>query len=344
MIIDAFERQAGFCQMLGSPFTAEVLGNIATDLQTDKVFLPIFAGWRLEPQDAVLALRLAGGLNYLALSGRDFRLNEVYPPLPREVASDTLKDALLGAGEKHKDFLRGFIKTPVQTNEVGRSTCLMPGFVEISKRTGLPLRLLEIGTSGGLNLLWDHYSYEFGSTGIGDPQSAVLLTADWQGDLPPLSVFPTVVSRMGCDINPLDLSKEEVFFRALSYIWPDQIERVRQFKNASQLLRNCNTHIDKEDAVNWLERQLTKKVCGATTVLFHSIMWQYMPDESKSDCLRIIKQAGHAATDDSPFAYLTMEPGEGDIPELALTVWPGGRRQVLAHCHPHGTHIKWLAN
>jgi hypothetical protein len=47
----------------------------------------------------------------------------------------------------------------VQTNEIGRSCALLPGFLEVARHTGLPLRLLEIGASAGLNLRWDYFPF-----------------------------------------------------------------------------------------------------------------------------------------------------------------------------------------
>ena len=50
-----------------------------------------------------------------------------------------------------------------QTNDVLRSALLFPAFCLVAARAGgRPLGLVEIGTSGGLNLCWDQYRYEYG--------------------------------------------------------------------------------------------------------------------------------------------------------------------------------------
>src|SRR5436309_2284077 len=70
-----------------------------------------------------------------------------------------------GGGDAWPDFratvadrvetLRELIDLPVQTNEVGRCAALLGGFLEVARTTGLPLAILEVGSSGGLNLHWD---------------------------------------------------------------------------------------------------------------------------------------------------------------------------------------------
>jgi hypothetical protein len=37
---------------------------------------------------------------------------------------------------------------------------LIGGFLRVAAMTRRPLRLLEVGSSAGLNLRWDHYRYE----------------------------------------------------------------------------------------------------------------------------------------------------------------------------------------
>ena len=70
--------------------------------------------------------------------------------------------------------------------------------------TGLPLRVLEIGASAGLNLRWDRYRYTGPAGEWGDPGSPVEIAEAFTGERPPLDVRPPVVERRGCDPHPLD--------------------------------------------------------------------------------------------------------------------------------------------
>ncbi len=66
-----------------------------------------------------------------------------------------------GDGGAPGAFRNVSLSLPPQTNEVRRSALLLPGFIEIARKTGLPLRLLEIGASAGLNQVWDEYRYTY---------------------------------------------------------------------------------------------------------------------------------------------------------------------------------------
>ena len=58
-----------------------------------------------------------------------------------------------------------------QTNEVGRCTALLPGLCPIASQYewGEPLSLLDLGTSAGLNLLFDDYGYTYRAAGRSRP-------------------------------------------------------------------------------------------------------------------------------------------------------------------------------
>src|SRR5436189_23159 len=87
-----------------------------------------------------------------------------------------------------------FAHTP---DEVGRCASLLPGFLTVANVTGRPLRILEVGTSAGLNLRWDHYRYEGGAAGTtwGDPDSPLRFDGVFDEPRPRLDVDAHVVER-----------------------------------------------------------------------------------------------------------------------------------------------------
>lgn len=164
-----FEMQAKGCDGLGSPFTAKLCRTLASLLdcktQTGKRVLD----WQGDPRDDALALRLCGGLHALVLSGADPQLAAIYPP--HNVDHETMLRALTEAIERNDATLSRALDSPPQTNEIARSGMLLPGFLTIAHETGLPLSLHEIGSSAGLNLLFDRFFYRYGDTEWGDPAS-----------------------------------------------------------------------------------------------------------------------------------------------------------------------------
>ena len=102
----------------------------------------------------------------------------------------------------------------VQTNVIRRCSCLLPAFGLIAQQShgiSSALSLIEIGTSAGLNLLWDRYGYDDGEgRQYGDASSPVQLTCEVRGDLsPPIPpVLPTVAFRVGLDLNAVGNSSE----------------------------------------------------------------------------------------------------------------------------------------
>jgi len=141
-----------------------------------------------------LPLRIAGGLHALVLSKRDDGLTAAYPP--RDAPDDSLRDAVVNALHHHEAFLLEWTKSPPQTNEVRRATVLMAGARVAVAHYDLPLHLSELGASGGLNLLWDHYGLEVAGQRYGPQDPALNLSPDWSGP-PPLDITPRIASREG---------------------------------------------------------------------------------------------------------------------------------------------------
>ena len=294
--------------------------------------------WPGDPVADALPLRLAGALHALVLSGADPVLAACYPPGDAR----SLGSALVAALTRHDAFVRSFLPSPPQTNEVGRSAVLLGGFLQVASDTGLPLRLLEIGASAGLNLLWDRYGYRVGDGTWGDPEGPVQLAPRWSGPLPPLATPVAVAERAGCDVAPIDLARSKARLRLRGYVWADQPERLARIDGAIALARTAGVVVERADAARWVADRLRLPAPGRATVLYHSIMWQYMPAASQAALRATIEQAGAAATAEAPLAWLRFEPsGSGMGPELRLTSWPGARDRRLATAHPHGAAVRW---
>lgn len=150
-----FRRQADGCARLDSPLWARLLNDAAADIATKGVLSDLLRDWEGDVEQGAIALRVAGGLHYLALDGATPELAGLLPSCKGRPDADRLWPVAREVVAERAEKLRPFLDGPPQTNEVGRSCALMPGMLEIARATGLPLRPREIGSSAGLNQFWD---------------------------------------------------------------------------------------------------------------------------------------------------------------------------------------------
>jgi hypothetical protein len=345
---EALRWQAAGCHALGSGFSG---GLLAAGAEGELGPLDdLFAAWAGEPlsghiRDAT-PLRLLGALHHLTLTGAAPDLAAQYPA----ARADTDWPALLAAARavlrSHRAEIAAFMVSPPQTNEVARSLCLAPGFLAAAAATDLPLSILEIGASAGLNQNWDRYAYDFGGKAWGDPASPVTLDGDWRGPSPAATPAARVAARAACDQSPIDLADEAQALRLQAYVWADQGRRLERLRGAIALARAWPAPVEKADAAAWVATHFSPRE-GVATVLFHSVMWQYMPVPTQKAVTASIAAAAAAATASAPVAWLRMEPNstpEGFPMGVWLTIWPTGREIHLAEVHPHGAWVNWLAD
>lgn len=337
----AFERQALACENLGSPFTARLCRLAAERLEHDHPVGRRILEWPSDPTGTgdALALRLAGGLHALVLSQQDDVLAAAYPP--NDVPDATLWAAVDAAMVRHEPFLLARLQSAPQTNEIRRSGALLPAFLTLAHMFERPLDLLEVGASAGLNLQWDRYRYRLGSFDWGNPASPVRIEPGWQGPPPPDTSL-VVRERRGCDLNPLDPTSAEDRLRLMSYVWADQADRKERLRAALSIAASEPPQVDGFDALSWLPRQLSAPRPGVATVLYHTIAWQYLPPQDRSEGETIIEEAGKHATPDAPLARLQMEAdGRKDGAAIRLQVWPGGEAREVGRADFHGRWVRW---
>ncbi len=343
-ILPAVEGQIAWCRGGDAPFTANILEVIRDSLVGGGALAPLVVPWPGNPLADALALRIAGALHLMVRTGRAPRLAPYYPPHGRAAwDGDAVAREVEAAVAANLEFVRDVLSGPPQTNETGRSAVLMPGYAEVARRTALPLRVLELGASAGLNLMWDRYAYRYGERFVGSADAPLTIAAEWRGPWCGVVELPRVVERRGCDRAPIDLTLPGAADRLIAYVWPEQADRLARLEAAIALAQREKPPLEKADAAEWLERRLATPAPGVATVVVHTIVWQYLSKETRARARAALDEAGGRATAAAPLAWLSLEQYAPDQPpELRLTLWPGGETKTIAHAHPHGAWIEWL--
>jgi hypothetical protein len=343
-LLEAFARQVSWCST-PAPFTAHVLARSRLWLAQDAAAHAAFTTVAADPLAAAVPLRWAGALHHLALRG----LSPWAALWSAASASDEALDAAIrSAWSQHRHHCEAALALPPQTNEVNRSAVLLPGLLHIAAHTQLPMTLLEIGASAGLNLWCDRFHYDYGSWQWGDVDSALHLHNEWRGKPPDAAQANLhIVRRAACDASPIRLDQAGESLRLASFIWPDQAERLVRLRTACALVQGCMqaqaVAVQALPAAEFVQRELQTLPRHQATVLMHSVVWQYIAADEQTLITQHVHAAGQAASAVSPLAWLRMEPpgATGDV-ELRCTMWPGGDDQLLARCHPHGAWVQWL--
>ena len=337
-LLQAIELQRLACAQHGSAVYDDVLAAVADDVRRRGPCAAVLAPWARAPYADAIVLRFLAAVHRLVLEGRVPALAEQLPSAGGR-PDRRLAGAFLAAVADQAEVLAPLMAEGVQTNEVGRSAALLGGFLEVA-RLGLPLRVLEPGASAGLNLRFDHYRYEADGAAFGPADSALCFVGPWAGAAPGLDTPLAVAERVGCDLEPIDPTTAAGRVRLRSYVWPDQLDRLARLEAALEVAAAVHAPIERADAAAWLAARLAVASPGRTTVVAHSIMFQYLSAAGRTAMLGVIDGAGRQATPDAPLAWLRMEPG-GDRAEIRLTTWPGGTTRLLAVSSFHGPPVHW---
>ena len=334
--------QARYCAELGSPLYAHLLEEAAADAESGG---PVQA--LLEPFDApslradALALRLMAAVHRLVLTGAAPRLAAHYPTAGGSAGIEGAWDAFRDLVAAEAERLRPLIALPCQTNEVGRSAALAFGFLELAATYRLPLRLLEVGASAGLNLRFDHFRYAGGGASFGPARSPVDLTGLWLESPPHVPEELLVVERRGCDPRPVDPTTAEGRLQLESSLWADQVVRLKRLRAAFEVAAREPATVERASVDAWLPRVLDAPRHGVTTVVYHAIVYEYFSETVRRGFHDALARAGAAATNDAPLAWLRFEPTPATRGYAAtLTTWPGADERVVATAGAHGTDVR----
>jgi hypothetical protein len=346
-------EQARSCQVMGSPLYAGVLELAAEDAAAGGPTFTLLEAERAPgSRGDALALRLLAAGHRLALEGHAPELAALLPSTraitgtPQRTGAPALADpvatftALRNLMVHEAAALGPLIARPCQTNEVGRAAALAFGFCEAASSSH-PLRLLEVGASAGLNLRLDHFRFGGGGATLGPEDSPVNLEGLWQDRPANLPTRLPVAERRGCDLWPVDPTTDDGRIALLSSVWADQEARFGRLRGAIELAARIPAKVDTADIADWLPGQLREKRRGIATVVYHSIVDEYLPEATRQRFHETLRDAGGRATAEAPLFWIRLEPFPGNLEYgVTLTRWPGGEEHLVARSGAHGSDVR----
>jgi hypothetical protein len=290
-----------------------------------------------------------GVVHELLLTGAPHPLRAFYPSIVGPAARDPAPagPVLIDFCRQYRDELIALIQTRlVQTNVVRRALALRFALSAIRQSCTRPVHLIEVGASAGMLLFVDRYRYLLGNREFGDPDATVTIDSHWRGNQPPpdLNDIPPIASRIGIDLNPVDVTDadDRRWLRAL--VWPeDATEAVLLDATLDEVARDPPTIIagDAIDVCPRLGRDLPP---GQPRVVFHSATRMHVPAQRHPDFDRAIDSIG----DDGPLYHAWLEP-----PTAPHHPYPGYHGEAVSFHGPDRQvpsplvqvdgHLHWMA-
>lgn len=289
---------------------------------------------------------LFAAVHYLLLGGLDHPLRAWYPGLTAGAAKEpssafpAFRDLCL----EHREAIEGLIRTRLtQTNVIQRCSALLPAFAHVSRAAGaVPLALIEIGPSAGLNLQWDRFRYEYdGVHRWGDAGSKVVVPCEVRGDVPlELPDAIPVASRRGVDIHPVDIGDEDAVRWLQALIWPEHVARHERLRHAIDMARETPPDITRGSAAEHLPRLIAEAPADAAICVYGTHTLYQFP----RDALIGTFQAMQNASGERAIDFLSMESTGDRCSEVKHTAYRDGEREttLVANANPHGHWLEWL--
>jgi hypothetical protein len=319
----------------------EIMRGAAQDIDAGGTTAALFRDIPVPP-GSVPALRLLAALHDLVLRGRAAALASFYPTAGGDRPPGGVWPVALATLEAQAGEVGRLLRRTVQTNDPGRACVLYAALLWLSERHRLPIRLFELGASAGLNLHADRFAYLVHGVLLGDPRSPVRFVEPWrrapQIELAAASRRLRIAERGGCDLAPLDPADADDRLTLLSYIWPDEPERLARTRAAIDLAARDPVQVTAQPAAEWLVGRLGTASEDTLTVIWHSLFVQYLGEDEWAALQQCFRPAGRTVV------WLSMEPRHDSIREVELTVRgardSAGRR--LARCGDHGPPLSWV--
>jgi hypothetical protein len=297
---------------------------------------------------------ILAALHDLALAGRAPALAAAYAAADGDAAAGAAIDTLLRMTDS---VVAIAVRRPTPTNETGRCAVLYPAIAEAAHRLGAhAVGLIDVGCPAALNLSVDRVGITYSNgQSLGDPSSPVQMSSSIVGDRPvPARAMPEVVTRVGVDADPLDVTSTDNARWLRACLWPGQSERATRLEAEIALARTAPPLLLRGDPVEVVRDAVARVPGHALPVVVTTWALSRFPHERR---LRFVHRLGEAAAG-RPVAWVSAEgvgvaptvPTLGDrrasghsIVGLAMLDRPAARTEAVGRCWSRGRFLAWLA-
>jgi hypothetical protein len=333
-----------------APLYGQLSERIADDPSTSRLLLHA-------PEEQRLPVLLFACVHWLLLNEPGHALAGHYPNLtpPSRRSSVETADpypAFRRFCASHEPRLVELLGTrSTQTNEVGRCAMVLPVLGLVAREVG-PLALVDVGSSGGLNLVFDRYEYHYEPGGTVGGPSPVVLQCGTRGEVPIPDRHPSIARRIGLDRSPVDLTDPDAARWLEACVWPDQADRFHRLHAAIALAQTDPPTVRAGDAVDDLADTVGLVADDGHPVVLNTWVLNYLTEAQRLAYVAELDRLG--ARTDLSWIYAEMPSLVSGVPVpddpdrayrtvITLARWRDGVRTIdhLAVAHPHGFWIHW---
>jgi hypothetical protein len=298
---------------------------------------------------------ILAALHDLALAGRAPALAAAFSAGDVDAAAGAAIDTLLRSTDA---VVAIAARRQPLIDETGRCAVLYPAVAEVARRVGAEaVGLVDVGCSAGLNLNVDRVGIAYSNgQSLGDPLSPVQLSCSIVGDRAvPTRAMPEVVSRVGVDLDPVDVTDADDARWLRACVPPGEPERAARLEAEMALAAAAPPRLLRGDAVELLPDALAHVPAGALPVVTTTWSLSHFPLERRLRFLQRLDEAAAGRT----VAWVSAEgvgvappiPTLGDrrasghsIIGLAMFDRPSMHAEAVGRCWSRGRLLTWLAS
>jgi hypothetical protein len=315
-------------------------GALLTALENDEQTQILLAEVRVEQRNPMLIL---AALHLAALKGHPV-LTAIYSMARAGHLNDPVAAAreVLNVVRDEPDTVRRELHRSTQTNEPGRSAIFQAVIALIATRGHRAINIVDVGTSAGINLYFDQFPVR-----SKDDENPLTLVCRDESPIDRSLPLPAVVSRVGVDPSPLDLSLEDDRQWLQACYWPEEPRRMARLDAILAARPSWPTSaILKGTAKERLSDALVRCEPSALTIVVNSYALGYFSEADQSEFFEEMTQRCLSANVawislESPFmvkwptSLTTSDEARKGGTQILVTL-PGGAPTQWGWCQHHG--------